>query len=309
MSLVSVIIPVYNEEKNLDRMFEELRQTLASLPHEFEILLVNDGSTDASRERLEAIGISDARVRVIEFTRNFGKEMALSAGLSACRGDAAILLDADLQHPLALIPRFLESWKEGSEVVVGVRQQEKERGWTKRLGAHMYYAIMRIVSETPPVPFSTDFRLLDRVVIDEFCRFKERYRMTRALIDWLGFRCTYIPFVAEERFGGAPTYTFRKLFHTAISSMVAFSLFPLRLAGYMGIFITTLAGIFASVIFVEKYLLRDPWRLHFTGTAFLITIAIFFVGIILMCLGLISLYIAQIHAEAINRPLYVIRKK
>lgn len=303
--LISLIIPVFNEEKNIPALYEKLRGVMSGLTYEWELIFVNDGSRDNSLKEIEKVISSDARVRVIDFSRNFGKEIATTAGINNCRGDACIMIDADLQHPVEKIPEFIGDWEDGYEVVIGVRNKNKGEGLVKKLGSYLFYKIINRISDTQIVSQSTDFRLLDRVVIDEFNKLTERNRMTRALIDWLGFRRKYIYFDANQRLHGKASYSFWKLIRLAFNSMISFSLFPLRVAGYMGIVITLLSGILGIFIFITKYV---TGALYFSGPAILAVIILFLIGIVLICLGLIALYIANIHVEVSNRPAYVIRK-
>lgn len=305
--LISIIVPVYNEEKNLQRFYDAVTQVLSALPYASELIFVNDGSRDQSLSVLQKIAQKDPRIRVLDLSRNFGKEIATTAGLHAASGAACLMIDADLQHPVELIPAFIKKWESGAEIVVGVRKKNQGEGFVKRVGSAVFYKIMRLISQTPVTPNATDFRLLDRLVVDAFKQFTEKQRMTRALIDWLGFERDYISFVANERAEGQPGYSVLKLIKLALQSFVSFSLFPLRLAGYLGSLITLLSGIAGVFVFADRYFLGN--RLNASGPAALGLLILFLVGLILVCLGFIALYIASIHQEVINRPLYVIRRR
>lgn len=307
--LISIIIPCFNEGSNTLAIYTALNNVIKEIPYDFELIFINDGSTDSSMVKLRDKTKDDSRVRIIEFSRNFGKEVAVTAGINHCRGDACIIIDADLQHPPELIPEFLKKWQNGAEVVVGVRKKNKGEGFTKRIGSYIFYKIINKISHTEIVPYSTDYRLLDRIVIDEFNKLKEKNRITRGIIDWLGFKRDYVYFEANKRTNGQTGYNFVKLVRLAFSSFVSLSLFPLRLAGYLGIFITFLSGCLGLFIIIEKYILNDSMNINFSGSAILAVIILFLVGIILICLGLVALYIANIHDEVINRPLYVVRKE
>lgn len=303
--VISIIVPVYNEEKNTSLLYEKISNVMAGLPYEWELLFINDGSNDNTLEEIEKIVSSDNKVKLIDFSRNFGKEIATTAGINLCRGDACIMLDGDLQHPAEKIPEFISSWEEGYEVVIGVRKKNKGEGLVKKLGSYFFYKIINRISDMEIVSQATDFRLLDRAVINDFNKLTERNRMTRALIDWLGYRRKYIYFTANERIHGQPSYSFWKLLRLAFNSMISFSLFPLRIAGYLGIVITLLSGFLGMFIFIAKYVTGN---LYFSGPVILAVIILFLIGIVLICLGLIALYIANIHSEVSNRPLYIIRK-
>jgi len=304
---ISLIIPVFNEEKNIPLLFVEIRKTLDTLPqYEFEIVFINDGSTDQSLDELKKIKKEDGRIQIIDFSRNFGKEMATTAGINSCQGEACIMLDADLQHPVEKIADFLAKWEEGGEVIIGIRQSNQGEGLVKKIGSYFFYKLINAISDTTIIPNATDFRLLDRCVIDEFNKLTERNRMTRGLIDWLGFKREFVKFNANPRVNGKASYSTIKLIKLAFNSIISLSLFPLKIAGYLGVIITILSGILGLFIFFTRYVYGV---LVFSGPAILAVINLFLIGIVLMCLGFIALYIANIHAEVGNRPMYIIRKK
>lgn len=304
--LISIIIPVYNEAGNLAVLHDELQRHIASLPYRFELLFIDDGSRDQSALLLAGYAERDKRIHLIRFSRNFGKEAAVTAGLRAAQGDAALIIDADLQMPPRLIGEFIAKWRGGAEVVVGVFAS-RSMSPLKRIGARWFYAIMRRIAHTRITPNATDYRLLDRAVIDAYNHFTERNRITRGLIDWLGFDRDYIYFEQAPRQAGKPAYNFRKLVGLAMNSFTAYSLVPLRLAGYLGVAILTVSLPGGAFLYVERYVWGDYLRLGINSTTMLGVMIIILVGIVLACLGLIALYIAHIHAEVVNRPLYVVR--
>jgi glycosyltransferase involved in cell wall biosynthesis len=306
--LVSIIVPMHNEGLNIAPLYAELNRHLNKLRYRFEFIFVDDGSSDNSVEQVEALAKRDRRVRLIEFARNFGKEPAVSAGLHAARGDAAIMIDADLQHPPSVIATFLEKWQHGAEVVVGIKSYHRQEKWFKRWCSARYYQFMQSIGSTGITPHASDFRLVDRKVIKVFSKMTERNRMTRGIIDWVGFKREYVDFEVGLRQAGAPSYNFRSLVRLAINSVTAYSLMPLQLAGYLGIGILALTiptGIFLASV---TYILGDPFNWQISGTAMLAIMILMLVGLILACLGLIALYIAHIHAEVTNRPLYIVRR-
>ncbi len=270
---------------------------------------MNDGSTDGSQKAIDALAAEDEAVRGIEFTRNFGKEAATTAGIREAAGDAVICLDADLQHPPALIPEFIKRWESGAEVVVGVRSSNNGEGLVKRYGSKLFYALMSRISDTPLIPGETDFCLLDREVAEAFKTLRERGRMTRSLISWLGYRKETIPFAAPARLHGTASYSFTKLVRLALNSIASNSLFPLRAAAYLGLFITVGSFVLGVVVFAERYLFADALHWHVSGAAQLSIINAFLVGIVMMMLGLVSIYIGRINEEVSHRPLYVARKQ
>lgn len=305
---ISIIIPVYNEGANLLPLYKELDKILGSLSYSFEVLFVDDGSKDNSAAILVDLAQRHKDVQVIQFARNFGKEAAVSAGLHAAKGDAAIVLDADMQMPPSLIGEFIQKWEAGAEVVVGVFASRNMQ-FIRRMGAKFFYRIMRSIAHTKITPHATDYRLLDRQVLDVFNSLPERNRITRGLIDWLGFERDYVYFEQAPRLHGTPTYSFSKLVSLAVNSFTSYSLLPLRLAGYLGICILVLSSLGGIFLWIETFLLNDPFNWAVSGTAFLAVMLLFLVGVVLACLGLISLYIAHIHAEVIDRPLYIVRPK
>lgn len=307
--LISIIIPIYNEEGNISLMYTTLISVLKKIDYRREIIFINDGSTDESQKILHTISQKDATVKYLEFSRNFGKEAATSAGLYYAKGNATIMIDADLQHPIELIPDFIKKWEQGAEIVIGIRNKNKGERMIEKIGSHFFYKIMNAIGETKVISKATDFRLIDKKVIEEFNKFTERQRLTRGILDWIGFTKDYVYFDANMRNTGKANYSISKKFKLATSSFIANSLIPLKLAGYLGLIITFFSSILGIFIFIEQYILADPWNMNFSGTAILAVLTLFLVGIILMCLGIIALYIANIQTEVMNRPLYVVKTK
>lgn len=309
--IISIVVPVFNEEQNIVLFCDAFFQIWEKLKekYSYELIFVDDGSTDSSPEVLERFAKQYEGLYFLQFSRNFGKETALSAGIDAANGDAVIMIDVDLQHPLSLFLQFVEKWEQGAEVVVGVREKNTGEGIIKKYGSILFYTIMDAIGETRITPRATDYRLIDKKVALEFRRFTEHSRMTRGLIDWLGFKREYIPFVAEARRGIAPArYSKIKLLKLALSTFISHSLFPLKLAGYLGLFITTVFGCAGIILLLGRYVFKNPFALSFTGSAQLAILILFLVGVILSCLGLVALYIGTINDEVSNRPRYVIRK-
>lgn len=304
--ILSIIVPVYNEEAAIAPFFAELNNHLSYPNIEFEILFINDGSSDNTQTVLEELARNNHQVRVLEFSRNFGKEYATTAGIHHAKGDAVLSIDADLQHPPRYIKEFIKKWEDGAEVIIGVRENDASDSFLKKISSPLYYKIMNKISETKIIPRATDFRLIDRQVADAFKKLTEHNRMTRGLIDWMGFSREYIHFESPERIHGEASYSTWKLIKLATESFISHSLVPLRLAGYLGVAITFVAGLLGTVMFVDRFVYS--FGFNFSGTAILADIILFLVGIILMALGLFSFYIGQIYRETQNRPLYVIKK-
>ncbi|MFZ5982154.1 MAG: glycosyltransferase family 2 protein [Patescibacteria group bacterium] len=303
--LISVVVPIYNEEKNIPRVYAEIKKTFESLAFDLELIFVNDGSQDHSFLEINKLAEKDSRVKLVDFARNFGKEIALTAGCHHASGEAVITMDADLQHPPKLIPEMLEKWQSGKEVVYTVRKEHKGASLTKKTTSKLYWWLFQNMTSVETEPHSTDFRLMDKKVIDIFKKFPERGRIFRGIIDWIGFERERIEFVAPERTEGKPTYSYRKLIGLAINSLTAFSMLPLRLAGYLGVIITLVSSLILFIIALSKIF----GFLEFTPIASLTVVNTFLIGIVLVCLGFIALYIARIHDEVIDRPLYLIKRK
>jgi len=303
---LAVVVPVYNESQGLDALHQRLRAVLETLPYDWRIILVDDGSRDTSWEKIRELSERDDRVKGLMLSRNFGKEMALTAGVELCPdADAVICIDADLQHPPELIPTLTAKWEEGYEIVATVREAVADYSPMKKFGSKAFYWIMTRYSDLDIPPSSTDFRLLDRKVVATLLRFTERTRMFRGLIDWMGFRKTYIPFVAPARDTGQVGYSMKKLFNLAVNSFTSFSLLPLRFTGYLGLTIIGVSLLCLAIMVAGNML----WGANYTPMAFFTVFNTFLIGIVLCGLGMVSLYIGHIHTEVVQRPLYIIRER
>ena len=305
--LISVIVPVYNEAAGLCSFLEkELIPVLEKVDDSSEIIVVNDGSSDNSAEYARRCAEeSEVPIRIVSFARNFGKEVALTAGIRQAKGNAVIMIDADGQHPANEIPKMIEKWRAGAKIVTAVRA----RNTTKHaIGSKIYYKLMRMFGNRGVVEGEMDFRLLDRVVVDEFNKFTERNRITRGLINWLGFPQEYIKVRTKSRVAGKPSYNARKLMALAVDSMVSSSRTPLVFFGYVGLFIMLLSGVTGLFQLIQEYILKDPMHLEWGGGVAVSLFVAFLVGLVLISQAMTALYISQIHAEAKNRPLYVIDK-
>jgi dolichol-phosphate mannosyltransferase len=309
-NLLSVVIPLYNESESLLPFNKSLVGTLQKAgQHNYEVIYCDDGSTDDTAELVNSLCVDDARIKLLELTRNFGKENTLSAGIAEASGRAIIMIDGDGQHPVELIPEFIKAWENGSQVVIGVRTDNQGEGWFKRIGSRVFHRLFNMISEDKLIVGSTDFRLIDQSVRREFLNLKETDRITRGLIDWLGFRRSYIPFKAAPRQKGSPSYDKRSLMRLATHSFVSLTPGPLYLFGYLGIFITTVALILGSSVFVEQIVMGDPLHWKFTGTAMLSILILFLVGLVLLSQGILSLYVSHIHSQSKQRPLYIVDRK
>ncbi len=299
---------MYNEEEGIEEfLVRQLEPALVSLDYDIEVILVNDGSRDKTLRKIDAIiEKSEMPIKVVSFSRNFGKEMALTAGLHYAEGNAVIMIDADGQHPVEMIPKMIEKWEKGAEVVTAVRGANTTK---HKMASRMYYGMMRMMGNKNLVVGAMDFRLVDRAVVDEFNKLNESNRITRGLIDWLGFEQEYIKVNTKNRAYGKPTYSSRKLMKLAADSLVSSSRTPLTIFGYVGIFITVVSVIFGLFILVEQYILGDPLKLDWSGAVAMSVFVSFLVGLVLISQAMTALYIAQIHSESKGRPLYVVDKK
>jgi dolichol-phosphate mannosyltransferase len=299
---ISVVVPMFNEADGLQKLYAQLASILDDVGLSYEIVFCNDGSTDSTVEIFKKLAESHHNLRLLSLTTNFGKENALTAGIASARGKAIITIDADGQHPVDLIPSFIKEWQNGAKVVVGIRKANRKAGLMKLLGSKLFY----FLSSKELIPGSTDYRLIDQDVQKVFLSMPERDRITRGLIDWLGFKSSYIYFTANPRTYGRPTYSRKKLFKLAASSLVSQSPTTLFLFSYLGGIITLLSSLLGVTVIVEQLILGDPLHWNFTGTAMLSILLVFFVGLVLISQGIMSLYISHIHAQSMQRPLYVI---
>ena len=305
---ISVVIPIYNEAGNIINLHSRLEGVSYSLPHfDWEYIFVNDGSLDNSLEVLKSLSRSDVKVKILDLSRNFGKEIALTAGTHEAEcSDAVICIDADLQHPPELIPILIDRWTEGAEVVVTIRTAIERQPLLRRMGSMFYNWLMRKISGINLKANTTDFRLYDKKVIKAFMRATERERMYRAIMDWMGFRRSYVEFKAGGRVVGQAGYSYGKLWSLAVNSLTSFSLWPLKLAGYLGLIICLVSAILFLWMLIN-YLVLNYWI--YTPIAMAVVINTFLIGVVLIAIGLVALYVGVIHTEVINRPLYIIREK
>ncbi len=304
MERLSVIIPVLDEEEVLPAFYERLVVSLESLACSAEILFVDDGSRDGTAEILERLASRDDRVRILQFTRNFGHQAALCAGLDHCTGDAVVMIDADLQDPPELIPDFYARWKEGYKVVYGQRQRLEE-GILKRAVYHLFYRVLHLLADVD-IPLDTgDFCLIDREVVRALRLLPERTRFLRGLRSWIGLRQTGIEYARHSRRAGESKYSVAKLFKLAFDGIVSFSTVPLKLALYVGLLVS--AGGFVLILLIVYLRLRHSFDLP--GWTSLMVIVLFLGGIQLITIGIIGEYVARIYEEVKLRPLYLLARR
>lgn len=307
---LSVVVPVYNEAANIRSFYDDLEPIVRKeTGGKYEIVYVDDGSTDASAEKIMALRRNNKKVRLVSLSRNFGKEMALAAGITQATGQAVMTLDGDGQHPAGRIPDFLEAWHKGAQVVIGVRIENKNEGLIKKLGSRLFYLLFNWLSGTSMIPRSGDFRLIDREVQQAFMQLHEGNTMTRGLIDWLGYERTYIPYKANARTAEAARYTVRRLVRLAAHSFVSLSPTPLYAFGYLGLVITSVSFVIGTAVLIQQLILGDPLDWDFTGTAMLSILVLFLVGLVLVAQGVMALYVSHIHMQSKGRPLYIVNRR
>lgn len=302
--VLSVVVPVYNEAASLPRFIASLRPVLADLGVTYELIFVDDGSRDDSVRIITELCTRDKRIRLLKLTRNFGKEIATTAGIHVAQGDAILTLDADGQHPVEAIPRFVHAWQRGAMVVVG-RRTVRRASVGKRVASRTFYSLFRLFTGVSLDPNESDFRLIDKRVQNEFNRMNERNRITRGLIDWLGYDRQYVTYEEQDRLGGRATYSAKKLVKLAVDSAISLSISPLYITAYIGAIVLPLATLLGVGMLLD-WMLRDPLHLHATGSAYLIVLLLWLIGVLLLSQGIIGLYLSHIHTEAQDRPLYIV---
>ena len=307
MKLISIVIPLYNEALNIEPLYRELvKLRTLNLGYAWEYLFINDGSSDDTWPRLKELASQDDAVKVIDLSRNYGKEIALSAGVFSVTGDCAIFIDADLQHPPACIPEMLQAWEEGVEVVEMIRSTSEGEPLFRKLGSYVFYKLLNKISDFQIRPHTTDFRLIDRKVVDALCTIKEKKRMFRGLIDWMGYQKKMLTFVAPSRIHGDPGYSLNKLIGLALTSFVSYSTAPLKFVGLFGAGITVFSGLlFLTMV---GFSLVAPEIFSFTPLAIVVVANTFLMGLLLSALGIVALYVNKIYEEVRDRPLFVIRE-
>jgi len=300
--LLSIMVPVFNEDSAIDGFYLRLLQALAPLGVEIEIVFIDDGSTDGTRGKLRDLNRRDPRVRMIGFTRNFGKEAALAAGIDHVRGDVVVPIDVDLQDPPDLIPQFLERWREGYDIVYGTRTDRQSDTRLKRASAGFFYRWFNRLASSPIPNDTGDFRLLDKRVVEALRRLPERNRFTKGLFAWVGFRSIGVPYRRETRAAGRSKFAFWRLWVLALDGITGFSTLPLRIWTFVGAFIAFLSLAYGAFI-VVRALVNG---IDVPGYASTMTVILFLGGIQLITLGVIGEYVSRLFIESKQRPLYLI---
>jgi dolichol-phosphate mannosyltransferase len=299
----SFIVPIYNEEETLTELYRRLMPVADNLDGTVELILINDGSRDRSLEMLRQLSQQDDRIVYLSLARNFGHQVAVTAGLNFAQGQAVIVLDADLQDPPELIPEMVELWRADYQVVYAQRIQRQQEGWFKRFTAYAFYRILKQLADVDIPTDTGDFCLMDRQVVNVLNHMPERNRYIRGLRSWIGFRQTAVRFHRDPRFAGEVKYTFRKSLRLAIDGLVSFSIVPLRISTYIGLLSALIAALMALLVLYWRLFERNSPVTGFTTIA----IAIFFLGSVqLFSIGILGEYIGRIYEEVKGRPLYTL---
>ena len=303
--IYSIIAPIFNESGNIPDLYIRLRDVLDSTGESWELILIDDGSTDDSADLIRDYANQDARVKPVLFARNFGHQIAVTAGLDYSRGGAVVIIDSDLQDPPEVILDLITKWKEGYEVVYAVREEREGESWFKLFTAALFYRVISSITDVNIPMDAGDFRLLDRKVVDVLNQMREKHRFLRGMSSWVGFRQTGVPYRRVARQVGETKYPFRKMFRLAINAITSFSYFPLQLATYIGF---VAAGI--SILSIPIVIAIRLWgsETPLVGQATTLIAVLFLGGVQLISLGILGEYIGRLYDEAKGRPLYIVRE-
>lgn len=302
-TLLSVVVPAYNEQEVLFDFQKRLAQVLDNMPIQAEIIYVNDGSTDKTLAVLHQIRALDARVAILDLSRNFGKEIALSAGLDHSSGEAVVVIDADLQDPPELIPELFAYWEQGYENIYAKRIKREGETWLKKLTSHIFYRFIRFISRVKIPEDTGDFRLLSRRAVDALSQLREQHRFMKGLFAWIGFSEKAVPYQRDPRFAGQTKWNYWRLWNFALEGITSFTIAPLKIATYMGLVTSLGAFIFAAIIVYRTLAFGDAVR----GYPTMMVVILFLGGAQLMALGIIGEYIGRMFDETKSRPLYLLQ--
>ena len=303
--LVSLVIPCYNEEASLPALYDALEELMAeNSNYNWEILLINDGSSDHTIDLIHQLHQQDSKFCYIDLTRNFGKENALLAGFDYTSGDCTIIMDADLQHPVSVIPQMLAKWEEGYDDVYGKRLSRGKESWLRKQSSLIFYKLLQKSARCDILPNVGDFRLLDRKCIVELRKFRESERYTKGMYAWIGFNKTYVEFETQDRVAGESHMNYRSLMHLAVDGITSFSVAPLKWAAYLGIIVSIMAFVFMVYTLIHTWIYGDP----VAGYPTLMTTILFLSGVQLIALGVMGEYLGKIFIESKKRPVYLVKE-
>lgn len=302
--LLSIVAPVFNEQDNLEEFHQRLLQTLSNITQNYEVLYIDDGSEDGSNALLASYAQQDSNIKVIELSRNFGKELAMLSGYDQARGEAVIVLDTDLQHPPEIIPSLIEKWRDGADIVDAVRQGSMGHNLCRRAANKLFYFTINKMTGTKITDDISDFRLLDHRVIKVLRECRERFRFNKGLIRWLGFRRASIPFEVSKRQHGKPTWSTIRLIQYAFDAIFSFSALPLRLTGISGLLVSLASFVYLIILIADNLINKNPM----SGFATLVGGIFLLGGLVLLGMWVLGEYIARLFEEAKGRPPYIIRR-
>lgn len=303
--LVSVLLPCYNEEQNIPLLHQRLSAVMNNLPeYDWEAIMVNDGSIDSTLKSMRELHSRDHRFRYVDLSRNFGKEVAMLAGMDNAKGDCLVIMDSDLQHPPELIPEMLRLWEEGYDDVYAKRRIRGKESWLRKKLSLTYYSLLQKTTRIPVLQNCGDFRLLDRIVIDALCEMRENLRYTKGLYCQAGFRKKEILFDQADRIAGESSMSMKNLFNLALEGITSYTTAPLRLASVFGFIVSIIAFIYMLFVMIKAIAIGDP----VAGFPSLMCVMLFLGGVQLICLGIIGEYLARIFVESKRRPPYFVRE-
>lgn len=300
--LLSFVIPLFNEEESIDALLEDIETFSRNSKRPYEIVFVNDGSSDQTLNKIISAQATRETIVLVNLSRNFGKEQALCAGLDYAKGDVVVIMDGDLQHPIALVEKMLEHWSEGYDTVYTSRVNREKEGFVKRTLTALFYKLFNAITDVKIAPNASDYRLMDRVVVEALANLRENNRFTKGLYSWVGFKAKEIPYVPNERIHGASTWSIRHLLRFGLNGLFGFSAAPLRLTSLLGVIFSLLGFIYGINIIINVMV----YGKDVPGYASIIATIIFFGGVQLLSLGVIGEYVARIFDESKQRPLYVV---
>jgi len=305
MKLISIVVPVFNEQENINVFYQEVCKHMESLNYSFELVFVDDGSTDGTPLIMDKLSQQDSRVRSILLARNFGHQIALTCGLDHARGEAVVTMDGDMQHPPEMLPLLIGKWEAGFEIVQTIRKDTEGVSWSKRFTSGMFYRVINALSNTRIAEGGSDFRLLDRKVVETLKNFKEKARFIRGMVGALGYKQIQIEFVAPERFAGKSKFSYKKMIHFALDGITAYSRLPLRMALYLGLISGLLSFLLTADVVYTKLFTTEA----VPGWATIAASVLLLGGLQLIGLGIIGEYIGRIFEEVKQRPLYWVSRE
>ena len=303
-TVCSILIPMYNEEQVIEETYHRLKKVMDQIGESYELVFVNDGSKDKSAQIISDLAKTDESIRLIDFSRNFGHQIAVTAGLDYVQGEAIVIIDADLQDPPEVIPQMLEKWREGYDVVYGKRIKRQGETVFKKITAHVYYRVLGALTDGNIPTDTGDFRLIDRKVCEAIKKLPEKNRFLRGMVNWVGFNQIPVEYVRDERWAGETKYPFKKMLKFAADGIFSFTYKPLKLATYIGLFLSVVGFLYLLVVLFQK-LFTDT---ALTGWASIMAVTLVFHGITLVILGIIGEYIGRIYEEVKGRPLYIVKE-